>query len=182
MKQGIWDKIPGRALNECSLGVIGVGCTGTATLRRAHGFGMALLGNDIRDIEPSLIEELGIEMVAKEDLFARADFVSLNCDLNPTSLNLMSVAQFEAMKETAVMLNLARGPIVDEPALIEALRKGEIAGAALDVFAFEPLPKDNPLLSMDNVLLAPHNSNSSAKAWGKVHWSTLNQLVEGLNA
>ncbi|OHC75516.1 MAG: hypothetical protein A3G18_09420 [Rhodospirillales bacterium RIFCSPLOWO2_12_FULL_58_28] len=181
MKQGIWDKIPGRALNECSLGVIGVGNTGTATLRRAKAFGMKLLANDIREINPNLIEELGVGMVSKDDLFAGADFVSINCDLNPTSYRLMGAPQFAAMKKTAVFINLARGPIVDEPALIDALQQGLIAGAALDVFECEPLPRNSPLLKMDNVMTAPHNSNSSPKAWERVHWSTLNQLLNALN-
>lgn len=180
MKQGVWDKIPGRALNECVLGVIGVGCTGSATLRRAKAFGMKLYGNDIREIDSSFIEETGVEMVSKDELFKRSDFVSINCDLNETSRHLMSAPQFEAMKDTAVMLNLARGPIVDETALVDALQSGRIAGAVMDVFEHEPLPKDSPLLQMDNVMLAPHNSNSSPKAWERVHLSTLNQLAAAL--
>ena len=84
------------------------------------------------------------------------------------------------MKPSAVLINTARGPLVDENALIAALRSGQIGGAALDVFEYEPLPKDSPLLTMNTVMLAPHNSNSSPTAWERIHWNTLKNLVEGL--
>lgn len=182
MKQGVWDKIPGRALFESTVGVVGVGATGSGTLRRAGAFGAELLGTDIRDINAGHIRALGVEMVDLGELLERSDFVCVHCDLNATSEHLMSAPQFDAMKSTAVMTNLARGPIVDEVALIKALRNGDIAGAALDVFEGEPIEKDSPLLTMENVMIAPHNSNSSPKAWERVHWSTLNQLVDGLKA
>ena len=182
MKQGVWDKIPGQALNECTLGVIGVGCVGSAVLRRAKAFSMTLLGNDIRQIDPALIGETGVRMTEKEELLAEADFVCLGCDLNPTSHHLMGEPQFRAMKETAVLVNAARGPLVDEKALVRALEDGWIAGAGLDVFEEEPLPENSPLLKMDNVMLAPHNANSSPQDWERVHWSTLNHLLDGLKA
>lgn len=181
MKQGIWDKIPGRALNESTIGVIGVGATGSGTLRRARAFDAELLGNDIREIHPGHVKALGVEMVELDDLLERSDFVCVHVDLNETSHHLMSTAQFERMKPTAVMTNLSRGPAVDEQALIKALQDGQIAGAALDVFENEPLPSDSPLRSMDNVMLAPHNSNSSPKAWNRIHESTLKHLVDELN-
>jgi len=84
------------------------------------------------------------------------------------------------MKPTAVVINTARGPIIDEGALVEALQQGLIAGAALDVFEVEPLPKNSPLRSMKNVMLAPHNSNSSPSAWERVHWNTIRNLLNGL--
>lgn len=182
MKSGIWDKIPGRALNESTVGVIGVGATGSGTLRRARAFGAELLGTDIRDVHPGHVKALGVTMVSLDELLARSDFVCVHCDLNPTSHHLMSDAQFKKMKPTAVLLNLARGPVVDEKALVRALQSGTIAGAALDVFEDEPLPADSPLRRMDNVMLAPHNSNSSPKAWERIHLSTLDQLLAGLKA
>jgi len=84
------------------------------------------------------------------------------------------------MKPEAILINTARGPIVEEKALIEALQLKRLGGAALDVFEYEPLPLDSPLLKMDNVMLAPHNSNSSPAAWERVHWNTIRNLVEGL--
>jgi D-3-phosphoglycerate dehydrogenase len=180
MKAGRWEKIPGRALHECCLGVVGVGEIGKAVLRRAQPFGMALLGNDIVTISASLVAEVGVEMTTLEVLLRRADFVSLNCDLNPTSRHLIDRAALEAMRPTAVLINTARGPVVDQAALVRALQEGRIAGAALDVYEDEPLPADSPLLTMDSVLLAPHNANSSPAAWEHVHFNTVRNLFAGL--
>jgi D-3-phosphoglycerate dehydrogenase / 2-oxoglutarate reductase len=180
MKLGEWNKIPGRSLSECTLGVVGVGNIGKAVVRRARAFGMKLLGNDIVDIAPDFILENGLEMSSLEDLLRRADFVSLHCDLNPSSYHLISTSALAQIKPGAVLINTARGPIVDEPALVEALLSGRLGGAALDVFEVEPLPASSPLLNMDNVLLAPHNSNSSPAAWERVHCNTIKNLLEGL--
>jgi D-3-phosphoglycerate dehydrogenase len=180
MKSGQWQKIPGRSLSECTLGVIGVGNCGKAVIRRARAFGMTILGTDIIEIAPDFIREYGVEMTTLEDLLQRADFVSLNCDLNPTSQHLVNAHTLSLMKPDAVLINTARGPVVDETALVSALQNGVIAGAALDVYEQEPLPSTSPLLEMDNVLLAPHNANSSPAAWERVHWNTLRNLLEGL--
>ena len=110
MKGGIWDKIPGRALNEQTIGVVGVGATGSGVIRRAKPFGGIVLGCDIRDVHPGHIKALGVEMVSFDELLERSDYVTLHTDLNETSHHLMSTAAFQAMKNTAVMVNLARGP------------------------------------------------------------------------
>jgi D-3-phosphoglycerate dehydrogenase len=180
VRSGIWQKIPGRALSECTLGVIGVGNIGKALVRRARAFGMTVLGNDIIEIDHVFIAENGLQMVDLDTLLARSDFVSLNCDLNPTSYRLINTATLEKMRPTAVLINSARGSIVDEAALIEALQGGIIAGAAMDVFEVEPLPLTSPLVRMDNVMLAPHNANSSPSAWERVHWNTIRNLIDGL--
>lgn len=180
MKNGKWEKIPGRALSECVLGVIGVGNIGKAVTRRAKAFGMKVLGTDIVDIDHVFVSETGIEMTTLDLLLYNSDFVSVNCDLNPTSHHLINAKTLALMKPGAVLINTARGPIVDEKALVAALVSSQVGGAALDVFEFEPLPADSPLLKMDNVLLAPHNSNSSPAAWERVHWNTIKNLVEGL--
>ena len=180
MKSGNWEKIPGKTLSECTLGIVGIGNIGKAVTRRAKAFGMRVLGTDIVDIDHVFISESGIEMTSLFLLLSSSDFVSINCDLNPSSHHLMNADTFALMKPTAVLINTARGPIVEEKALIDALQTKRIAGAALDVFEFEPLPLENPLLQMDNVMLAPHNSNSSPAAWERVHWNTIRNLVEGL--
>lgn len=180
MKGGVWEKIPGRALNECTLGVIGVGNIGKAVVRRARAFGMAVLGNDIVEIDHVFITETGLRMADLETLLADSDFVSVNCDLNPSSRHLIAAPTLGLMRRTAVLINTARGPIVDESALVAALEAGTIVGAALDVFETEPLPAESPLLKMDNVMLAPHNSNSSPAAWERVHWNTIRNLLAGL--
>ncbi len=180
MKAGVWDKIPGKTLGECTLGVVGVGRIGKAVLRRASTFGMRLLGNDIVEVDPHFVNDYRLELVSLDELLAHSDFVSLNPDLNPTSYHLMNAHTFGLMKPSAVLINASRGPVVDETALVSALQKGLIAGAALDVFEIEPLPKDSPLRHMDQVLLAPHNANSSPAAWERVHWNTVRNLLEGL--
>lgn len=181
IKSGEWKKIPGRSLSECTLGVIGVGNVGKAVLRRARGFGMTLLGNDIIPIPRDFLLENNVRSVSLQELVSSADFVSVNCDLNPTSLHLVNKKVLDMMKPDAVLINTARGPIVDEVALVNALQSGQIAGAAMDVFEEEPIPASSPLLKMDNVLLAPHNSNSSPAAWENVHWNTIRNLLIGLN-
>ncbi len=178
MKAGRWEKIIGLSLAECTLGVIGVGNCGSAVVRRASAFGMQLLGNDIREIDPAFLAGHGVEMTSLEDLLRRSDFVSVNCNLNPTSFHIIDSQALARMKPTAVLINTARGPLVDEPALVDALQQGQIGGAALDVFEEEPLPADSPLRGMDNVMLAPHNANSSPAAWEHVHWNTIRNLFE----
>ncbi len=182
MKSGTWAKIPGRALHETVLGIIGLGNIGRAVARRARSFGMQVLANDIIEIPPSVIRETGVRMVSRDELLRQSDFVSLNCDLNPTSLHLMDFLAFGNMKPQGIVINMARGPIILEAALIEALSSNRIAGAALDVFEREPLPHDSPLIGMSNVMLAPHNSNSSPAAWLRVHENTIKNLFEVLEA
>ena len=182
MKAGEWLKQPGMSLSESTLGIIGVGNIGKAVARRAAAFGMTILGNDPKEMPEEFVRETNIRMVEKDELLRLSDFVTLNCDLNATSIHLMSDKQFSMMKPSAVVINSARGPIIDEPALVRALKAKRIAGAALDVFEVEPLPKDSPLLKMDNVLLSAHNTNSSPAAWERVHQNTLKNLFEGLKA
>ena len=181
MKTGHWKKIPGRMLSECALGVVGVGKIGKAVLRRGRAFGMRLIGNDIVDIDPDFVRQVDMEMISLPTLLSQSDFVSLNCDLNPTSYHLLNREAIAQMRPDAILVNTSRGQVVDESALIDALQTDRIAGAALDVFEDEPLPTDSPLRSMDNVLLAPHNANSSPTAWERVHWNTLRNLFDGLD-
>ncbi len=180
MKSGEWEKIPGKSLSECTLGVIGIGNVGKAVTRRAKAFGMKVYGTDIIEIDHVFVSETGIEMTTLQSLLANSDFVSINCDLNSTSYHLMNEDTFALMKSNAVFINTARGPIVDEKSLIEALQAKRLGGAALDVFEHEPLPLESPFMKMDNVLLAPHNSNSSPAAWERVHWNTIKNLLDGL--
>ena len=139
-------KDPGRALRECTLGVIGIGNIGRMVLRKAKAFDMTLLGNDILEIDPNFIQETGVEMTSLPDLMERSDFISVNCDLNPTSYHLINSITLGNVKEGAILINTARGPIVKEPDLIQSLQSGRLGGAALDVFEDEPLPQDSPLI------------------------------------
>ncbi|MCP4143593.1 MAG: phosphoglycerate dehydrogenase [Chloroflexi bacterium] len=180
MKSGEWKKIPGKTLSECTLGVIGLGNIGKAVTRRAKAFGMKVLGTDIIEVDHVFIGETGIELTTLDILLSKSDFISVNCDLNATSEHLINPLTLSKMKENAVLINTARGPIVDEKALIAALESGKLDGAAMDVFEVEPLPADSPLKKMDNVMLAPHNANSSPAAWERVHWNTIKNLLDGL--
>jgi D-3-phosphoglycerate dehydrogenase len=180
MHMGRWDKIPGRALRECTLGIIGVGNVGKAVVRRAVGFGMKIIGNDLVKMPDGFLSETRIQMLSLEELLKHADFISLNCDLNPKSYHLIDEKAFSLMKNSAVLINTARGPIIDEAALVRALQEKQIAGAALDVFEHEPLPADSPLCKMKNVLLAPHNANSSPESWENVHRNSIKNLINVL--
>ena len=180
MKAGEWKKISGYTLSEKTLGVVGVGNVGKAVLRRARAFGMTLLGNDIVEIAPDFLLENSVESVPLRELLERSDFISLNCSLNPSSYHLMNAESFGWCKPGALLINTARGPVVEEAALVSALQSGRLAGAALDVFEVEPLPAESPLIGMENVFLAPHNSNSSPFYWERVHWNSIRNLALGL--
>ena len=181
IRKGKWEKPPLVSLSERTLGVVGVGDCGKAVVRRALAFGMHVMGNDIVEVPKAFISETRIEMVSLDELLAKADFISLNPDLNPTSYHLIGKSQLEVMKPSAYLINASRGPVVDESALTTALQEGQIAGAALDVFEQEPLPAESPLRTLTNCLLAPHNANSSPRAWQKVHENTVRNLLKGLH-
>lgn len=180
MREGRWKKCAASALSECSLGVVGVGNIGRAVVRRARAFGLKIFGNDPVLPDQSFLSETQLQMVSLPELLQQSDFVTLHCDLNPTSFHLLGAPELAEMRSGAYLINTARGPLIEELALTEALREKQIAGAALDVFEVEPLPSDSPLLSMENCLLAPHNANSDSAARKRVHESTIANLLEGL--
>jgi D-3-phosphoglycerate dehydrogenase len=180
MKAGRWFKAPGRALRECTVGLIGVGNIGKAVAKRLASFGARILGTDPISPPASFLDAYRVEMVDKAKLLAESDIVSLHCDLNPSSFRIINAAALRAMRSGSFIINTARGKLIDEPALIKALQESHLAGAALDVFEEEPLPSNSPLRSMTNVFLSPHNSNSSPEAWERVHRNTLNTLIESL--
>jgi phosphoglycerate dehydrogenase-like enzyme len=180
VKNGIWRKTPCFTLGERTLGIIGVGNIGTQVARRASAFGMKILGNDIRPIQPIVLEQYGIEMVSKDEMYERADIITIHCDLNADSFHLLNDESFGMMRKKPFIINTARGGHVEHTALIRALERGQISGIGLDVFENEPIDPADKLLTFENVLLAPHNSNSSPKYWDLVHKNTLKNLVENL--
>ena len=181
MKQSKWSKIRNVSLSEKTLGIIGVGNNGQAVAERAHSFGMKILGNDTRKISRKITEKYNISIVDKNTLFAKADYISLNCTLNKTSYHLLGKKEFQIMKESAILINTARGSIINEDDLIWALKNKQIAGAGLDVFEKEPLSPQSLLMNFDNVILSPHTANSSSYYWFKVHKSSIKKLLQGLN-
>jgi D-3-phosphoglycerate dehydrogenase len=180
IKSGEWPKITGYTLQEKTLGIIGVGRIGQAVARKANAFGMKIIGNDIADLPNEIIRSLQLTMMPKKELLAQADIVSLHCDLNPSSVQLIKKADFQAMKNSAWMINTARGPIIKETDLIWALENKQIAGAGLDVFEEEPLPQPHPFRTMNNVILSAHNANNSPKFWKKVHENSIKLVLKGL--
>ena len=182
VRSGLWIKPDLISLRECTLGVVGVGNIGKAVVRRARAFGTRVIGTDPVAIDSSFLAETGLTMTSLDSLLEDSDFVSLHCDLNPTSLHLIGRNELKVMKSSASLINTARGPIVDEAALVDALREQWIAGAALDVFEVEPLPADSPLRDFSNCLLATHNANNSREAIKRVHESTIDNLLTALQA
>lgn len=180
MRAGGWEKVPGHTLAETTLGIVGVGDVGKAVIRRAQAFGMPILATDIAEVDSDFIGQYQVKMVSLDELLSESDYVSLNCDLNPTSLHLIRAETLALMRKTAVLMNSARGPVVKEADLIDALMSGRLRGAALDVFENEPLVKDSPLRMMKNLVLSSHNSNSSPRAWANVHSRAIMNMMDVL--
>jgi glyoxylate reductase len=152
--------LAGQDIHHATLGLVGLGRIGAAVARRAKGFAMTVLYYDpIR--RPDLEESLGIEYREMNDVLAQSDFVSVHVPLMPQTRHLIGAEQFRMMKRTAVFINAARGPIVDQAALAEALRTRTIYAAGIDVFEQEPVSPDDPLLRLDSVVLAPHIASAS---------------------
>ena len=150
-----WIRIALPRISECTLGLVGLGRIGQATATRALGLGMKVLGYD--PYPPAdFVKQHGIAMMSLEDLLAKSDFVSLHSPMTPATKHLINDKSIASMKDGAVIINTARGPLIDEPALIRALKSGKLRAAGLDVFEVEPLPADSPLISMPNVLLSGH--------------------------
>ena len=150
-----WELMWGTDLEGKTLGILGFGRIGQAVARRASGFSMRILYEDVERRPPELERELGVQLVDRQTLLRESDFLSLHVPFAPETLHLIGAAEFALMKSTAFLINASRGKVVDEAALVEALQSKRIAGAGLDVFEFEP--KVHPaLLAMPNVVLTPH--------------------------
>ncbi|MDQ1280595.1 MAG: D-glycerate dehydrogenase [Thermoproteota archaeon] len=160
LRQGKWEGwapmlLLGNDVYNKTLGIVGLGRIGMAVARRAKGFNMRLLYTDMVRNE-KLENELGITYVSLEELLKQSDFISIHVPLLPSTRHMFGEKEFKLMKPTAYLINTSRGPIVDEIALVEALRKRIIGGAGLDVFEKEPVDPDNPLLKLENTVLLPH--------------------------
>jgi phosphoglycerate dehydrogenase-like enzyme len=155
MRAGGWQTTVGRGLEGKTLGVLGLGRLGQRVAKVGAAFGMKVIAWS-QNLTAEAAAAAGAERVEKMELFARADVVTIHLVLSARTKGLVGAAEFARMKPTAVLVNTSRGPIVDEAALLAALRAGEIGGAALDVYDEEPLPADHPLRSAPNLLLSPH--------------------------
>ncbi len=162
-----------------TLGIVGLGRIGTAVARRARGFAMRILYHDPQR-HPGLEEKLGLVYASLEDLLTQSDFVSLHCPLNEETQHLIDEEALEQMDASAMLINAARGPIVDTEALMHALREGQIAGAALDVTDPEPLPADHPLLKLSNCIVVPHVASATVSARNRMATMAAENLLAGL--
>ncbi|HEX8463581.1 MAG TPA: phosphoglycerate dehydrogenase [Abditibacterium sp.] len=178
--EGEWkrSKFLGTELYGKTLGIVGVGRIGVEVSRRATAFGMKILGYD-PFLTTTRAEQLGIEATSIEDILKRADFVTLHTPLTKETKHLINEQSLSSMKPGAIILNCARGGIIDETALYEALKNGVIGGAGLDVYEIEP-PKDNPLRELENVILTPHLGASTEEAQVEVALDVARQIVDVL--
>ncbi len=176
MKRGQWQMAWGSDISGKTLGLIGCGRIGQAMARRATGFNLKLLGHDIAP-NPAA-EKLGVTFVPLDELLAQSDFVSLHAALTPQNRGLIGEAQLRAMKKTALLINTARGALVDEAALVRALHEGWIGGAALDAYAVEPLPADHPLRSAPNALLTPHLASYGRETGARVSMAAVQAIID----
>jgi glyoxylate reductase len=167
----------GRDVYGATLGIVGAGRIGTAVARRAKGFNMKILYYDVVPMSPEIEKELGAKRVDLDTLLRESDFVSIHVPLIKETYHLINEEKLKLMKKTAYLINNSRGAVVDEKALYKALKKGWIAGAALDVFEQEPTPLDNPLLKLDNVVVAPHISSASYETRSRMAEMVAENLV-----
>jgi len=170
----------GPDVHGATLGIVGFGRIGQAVARRASGFGMRILYHDVQRVDPAVESELGARYVPLDRLLAESDFVSLHVNLTAETRGLIDAAALARMKPTAIVVNTARGPVVDTMALHDALRDGVIAAAALDVTDPEPLPADHPLIGLPNCLVVPHIASASRATRGKMASMAAANLLAGL--
>ena len=171
----------GTDVHGATLGIVGLGRIGQAVARRAAGFGMTILYANRTRLAPAVEEAAGgARFVSLDELLERSDFVSLHLPLGPTTRHRIGAAELARMKPTAILINTARGPIVDQAALYRALRDGVIGGAALDVTDPEPMSGDDPLLTLDNCLVVPHIASASRATRGRMAAMAAANLLAGV--
>ena len=166
IRAGRWDRTgarPARRMKGHTLGFVAFGRIARALAERVSGFGMTLLAYDPY-LDTEIIARHGGEQVELDQLLQRADFISVHCPLSDETHHLLSSREFNLMKEGVFIVNTSRGPVIDEAALVEALRSGKVWGAGLDVFEHEPLPTDSPLREFDNVTFTPHVGANSEES------------------
>jgi len=169
----------GRDVHHATLGIIGLGRIGAEVAKRAKGFSMRVLYHH-RTRRPEMEKQLGVEFRDLNSLLAESDFVTVHCPLLPETHHLISEEQFKIMKKTAILVNTARGPIVDPKALYNALHDRQIAYAALDVTEPEPIPTNDPLLTLDNIVIVPHIASASVATRTKMALMAVDNLLAGI--
>jgi lactate dehydrogenase-like 2-hydroxyacid dehydrogenase len=184
-KDGTWgpwqpEWMTGRDVYGSTVGIVGLGRIGAAVARRLLGFGCRIVYSGPRP-RPELAGPLGAAYLSFEQLLAESDFVSIHCPLNDATRHLFGAAAFSAMKPTAILINTSRGPVVDQEALYQALQRGQIAAAGLDVTTPEPLPVDNPLFSLPNCVVLPHIGSASVATRLQMALMAAENLIAGVD-
>jgi len=179
VRDGFWQTSVGEELSGKTLGVLGLGNIGTQVARLGLAFGMKVIAWS-QNMTPEIAEAAGAKLVSKEELFAAADIVTIHLVLSNRTAGLVGAAELALMKPTARLINTSRGPIVDEPSLIEALRSHRIAGAAIDVFDLEPLPPQHPFRAMANVLATPHIGYVTENLYGTFYGDVVKSITTWL--
>jgi glyoxylate reductase len=169
----------GYEVSGSTLGIVGLGRIGKQVAKRARAFDMKILYHNRRRDEAAE-QELGVTYASLDELLRQSDFVALNCPLTAETTNLIGRKELSLMKSTAILVNVARGAVVDHDALLSALKSRRIAGAALDVTSPEPLPRDHPLLELDNIVIAPHLGSAANRTRRRMEEMTVQNLNAGL--
>lgn len=173
IRNGAWPRYEGMSLAGKTAGVIGLGGIGRAIVARCRAFGMAVVGADVMALPAENAKALALSQKPLEDVLAVSDVVILACNLTSENRHMIDAAALRRMKPGAVLVNVARGPLVDEHALIASLRSGHLGGAALDVFEVEPLPADSPLRELTNCIFGSHGGSSTAEAIDRINRLTI---------
>lgn len=177
---GTWQQLTGRELRGATLGILGLGSIGKAVAGIGAGFGMKVVAYDPY-FDEAFAAANGIRRAGLDDVLAQSDFVTLHLFLDESTLNLINAERLSTMKQDAILVNTARGGIVDEDALVDAVRNGVIGGAALDVFASEPLPQDSPLLHTPGILASTHVAGATKEARGESGRMAAVNVIDVLN-
>lgn len=184
VRAGEWSRkygdLRGTEIMGKTVGIIGLGKIGSAVARRLKPFGVRMVYSDVRE-NPELERETGIERVAIKELLSKSDIVTLHVPYTSGTYRIISGKEIEMMRDGAFIVNTARGRVIDQGALVEALRRGKVAGAALDVFEEEPLDPGSPLASMDNVILTPHLGASSMEAMERMSVQVADGILKVLH-
>lgn len=181
VRAGGWPKPQGVSLAGRTLGVIGLGAIGRAVARRGLAMAMRVVGRDPDARAQGAARELGVDVIELDGVFDQAHVLSLNSPMTPQNLHLVNAERLQRMPTGGFVINTARGPLIDEAALVDALRSGHVAGAALDVFETEPLPSDSPLRALPNVILGSHNASNTIEAVSRVNRLAILNLLAVLD-
>lgn len=180
VRAGRWHKIEGETLRGKTIGIVGLGSIGRALAVRAAAFGMLVTGSDpVRDA-CAAARDVGVTVVPLTDAIGASDYIALCCPLTPETRHLLNEASLATVRPGVKVVNVARGPLIHETALVDALQRGTVGGAALDVFESEPLGPDNPLLAFDSVIVGSHNSSNTKEAVERTSRLALQNLLEHL--